>query len=486
MKRLYTKQNHTECKSQLIILPFIENAKNIAFTAFNSQFEQLLSQTAAHHQFTGKIGEILTVLPKPEQTLIVAGLGKRPSANTWRDAIAKSITIAINKKIKTVSIFLDTLMESHISYCVEGVTFGVYRFHKYKTNPVPICVSQVKVGVIARAASHAVGTKMVRRATIRADAVCRCRDLVNEPANRLGVTEFISLTQKTAKASSLQCKVISGTTLTQKGFGLINAVGQGSNQSPALLELKYVPSKIKPHGSRTIALIGKGVVFDSGGLDLKPAEYMTNMKTDMAGAAVVLSVVAALADLNSPHHVTAYIPLAENAIGKNAMRPGDIFTSYSGRTVEITNTDAEGRLLLADTLAYTENRNFNEIIDFATLTGASSIALGRKRGAVFSSNKPLLGKWMDIAEKNGEYIWPLPLATELESELRSDVADLKNSGGRFGGTISAALFLQKFTSSANWVHFDIAGPARATTSSFACPKGGTGFMVLTALEYLEK
>lgn len=483
MKRSYTKESYRNCQSELIIVPFIEQEENCAFSAFDSFYGNRLSNAAKQRSFRGKRNEILTAELPNGQVMIVVGLGSGPAALAWREGFAKAITVAKNRKTRTCSIYLDTLDEGELSACVEGVSLGLYTFGKYKTKGLKKEIAQIKVGVLDAKVSSSLGSKLVKRACVRSDAVVLCRDLVNEPTNTLGVTEFIARAREIAQRENLNCKVVSGSQLKKRGLELIHAVGQGAVESPALLELKYVPSR-KTH--KHIALVGKGVVFDTGGLCLKPAELMTEMKTDMAGAAVVLSAMTALSSLGVRHAVTAYIPLAENAIGKNALRPGDIVKSLSGQTVEIVNTDAEGRLLLADALSVAQTQRHDEIVDFATLTGACAIALGKKRGALFSDNTTIANAWLDAANRAGEFLWQLPLANELEHEIRGDVADLKNSGGRFGGTITAALFLKRFTDATKWVHIDIAGPARNIANTYLCPKGGTGFMVLTILRYLEK
>ncbi|MBN2525014.1 MAG: leucyl aminopeptidase family protein [Deltaproteobacteria bacterium] len=484
MKRSYTRETIENCTSPLIIVPYIQQKKNLAFIAATRKAGQKKSTaTELHHEnFKGNFKELLQTTTQEGARLFVIGLGKAPLATQWREAMAKCIRIATQKGISSCTIYLDDLTPSICAACIEGVTLTSYQFHKYKTAPPSTTPIHVKLGVADSGVNTSGGSKIVKTASIRADAVTFCRDLVNEPANKLNVSEMVALARKIARDNQLRCKVISGPMLEKKGFGLIHAVGKGAEVQPALIELEYSPEKSK---GKRIALVGKGVVFDSGGLCLKPAASMVNMKTDMAGAALVLSVMNALRSLNVEHAVTAYIPLAENAIGNTAFHPGDIIFGHAGKTIEITNTDAEGRLLLADALSLATEHKHDEIIDFATLTGACAVALGKKRGAIFSGNAKLEEKWLETANSTGELIWPLPLADELEKEIKSEVADLKNSGDRFGGTISAALFLRQFTDAKKWVHFDIAGPARNDSPNLLCPKGGTGFLVLTVLDYLR-
>jgi leucyl aminopeptidase len=232
--------------------------------------------------------------------------------------------------------------------------------------------------------------------------------------------------------------------------------------------------------------VGKGVTFDSGGLSIKIGKSMYDMKTDMAGAGVVLGVMSALPALKPEVEVHGIIPATDNAINGNATRPGDVFKSLSGKTVEVLNTDAEGRLILADALTYAERQKPDVIIDHATLTGACVVALGPHTAGVFSSKEATADAYLNAADNAGELVWRLPLAKDLKRDIRSDVADIKNIGGQYGGAITAALFLQNFVKKTPWVHVDIAGPARSDSGSAFCPKGATGFGVLTALRYLAE
>lgn len=483
MKRSYTRESCGKCSSRAIVVPIIENGENTAAKEVINEIKKHEGSKQQLLSFKGKRNEIILVEADGGKTVLGIGLGESPTRTVFREAMAKCLNMAASKGFSSCSIYLDELRDEFVSACIEGATLGRYRFNRYKSQSTVSTLTQVKIGTVQKSPIHQSGTRMVKNACIRADAVTACRDLVNEPANKLGVMELIAAAREIAQRDQLRCRVISGNMLKKKGFGLIHGVGKGAAVPPALIELEYTPTRKK---GKRIALIGKGVVFDSGGLCLKPAASMINMKTDMAGAAVVLGVMGALTELSVEHNITAYIPLAENAIGPGAMRPGDILKSYSGKTVEVVNTDAEGRLLLADALALAKEQSFDEIVDFATLTGACSIALGRKRGAIFCDNSDIMKSWLKAAENAGELIWPLPLAPELEKEIYSDIADLKNSGDRFGGTISAALFLKHFTDVKHWVHFDIAGPARNSAANLLCPKGGTGFMVLTVLTYLQQ
>jgi leucyl aminopeptidase len=262
-------------------------------------------------------------------------------------------------------------------------------------------------------------------------------------------------------------------------MGGVLGVGQGSEQAPRFLKMTYAPSGAR---GRPLALVGKGVVFDSGGLSLKTAGGMETMKTDMSGAAAVIAAMSALRDLGVKTRVLGYIPLVENMPSGNAMRPGDVLRIRNGKTVEVLNTDAEGRLILADGLSLAVEEGVDAIVDLATLTGACVVALGDKSAGLMGNDDDWSDQVRAAADRAGEPVWPLPLPTEYRKQLESEVADMKNIGGSYGGALTAGLFLQEFVDGAPWVHLDIAGPARAGADDGYLTKGGTGFGVRTLVE----
>jgi leucyl aminopeptidase len=262
------------------------------------------------------------------------------------------------------------------------------------------------------------------------------------------------------------------------------AVAQGSDEEPRFIHLSYQP-KGTPKGRKKVVLIGKGVTFDSGGLSLKGSKDMEDMKVDMSGAAAVLAAIGALAELRSPHEVHAIAACTENMPSGKSYKLGDVLKSMSGKTVEINNTDAEGRLTLGDALTYAlKEIQPDEVIDFATLTGACMVALGPNLAGVMGNDNSLTERWLQAARQAGEEMWHLPLPERLKDQLKSDVADMKNTGERWGGALTAGLFLKEFVGTTPWVHVDLAGPATATEEWGHVPKGGTGFAVATMVEYL--
>lgn len=307
------------------------------------------------------------------------------------------------------------------------------------------------------------------------------RDLVNAPANIMTIQKLEEIARETAEKNGLSIRVYDKEELKEKGMNLILAVGQGSAQEPRLIEISYEPFPGLPKNF----VVGKGIVFDTGGLNLKPGDSMLGMKTDMAGAATALGIVNAAASLKLKRSITALIPLAENSIGSGAIHPGDIIVGYKGKSVEVKNTDAEGRLILADALAYADEQNPELILDLATLTGAAIVALGSKITAGFFTDQEVKEKFFRAAKRCSELIWELPLVEEYRGNMKSKLADLSNLGFplREAGTITAALFLQEFVENAKWVHLDIAGPSHFEGNWKYYPEGATGIMLKSVVEY---
>jgi len=322
----------------------------------------------------------------------------------------------------------------------------------------------------------------VAAADVVVRATCRARDLVNEPPNVLTPIALAGIARDVAAAGGLECRVIELEEARAMGMGLFAAVAQGSAQPPKFIVLEY-----RPQGAgRTIGLVGKGITFDSGGLSIKGAEGMKTMKSDMAGAAAVIATMGALRELGVPDRVLGIAPATENMISGAATRPGDIVRSLSGLTVEIANTDAEGRLVLADGLAFAVRAGVAEVIDVATLTGACVVALGDWTAGVMGNHQPLVDGLLAAAAQAGEQLWQLPLYEEFLEAMRGEITDLRNVAGREGGAERAGAFLGEFVGTTPWAHLDIAGPAFAESAPPIpyLAAGGTGFGVRTLLRYL--
>jgi leucyl aminopeptidase len=371
-----------------------------------------------------------------------------------------------------------------VSAVAEGLALGAYGFTRYKDDKPPLAAATVLTplagGKTAKAAKAA-----VQRATVVAEAVHLVRDWVNTAPSDLSPRAFADSAREALGGLKLDVEVLDEKALRKGGYGGILGVGQGSVNPPRLVRIAYRPSRAKAH----VAFVGKGITFDSGGLSIKPNEGMITMKCDMAGAATVLAATAAVARLGLPVAVTAYAAMAENMPSGTAQRPSDVLTMYGGTTVEVLNTDAEGRLVMADALVRATEDAPDLVVDVATLTGACMVALGSRTAGIMSNDDELLGTVHAIATDAGEQMWPLPLPTELREKLDSGVADLANvSGERYGGALTAGIFLKEFVGDGlRWAHLDIAGPAYNNGGPYGyTPKGGTGAGVRTLVRLVEE
>lgn len=470
-------------------------AQDAAVDELDAALEGTLRAALKDEDFTGKKDSVL-LLPTyrkigPRKILLV-GLGPSEKVGPveTRAAAARVARVANAEKATTVALSLRDKGEAGTLRAVaEGVTLGSYRFTRYFTGDrkpkkhierVTLGWHGAKEGLKASAEQK----RALHRGEAVAQAVCRARDLVNEPPNELTPARLAEAAQKLAEETGLDCKVLGMPEIRKAGMKLLEAVGRGSRNEPRLIHLTYKPEKARK-GRKRVALVGKGLTFDSGGLCIKPAPGMGDMKSDMAGAAITVAVMAAVAHLAPDVEVHAIVAAAENMPDGDAYRPGDVFGSLDGKTVEIVNTDAEGRLVLADALAYARKLEPDAIIDHATLTGACLIALGTGTAAVYGNDHDLTQAWLGAAKTAGEAVWHMPLIEELRDGLKSDIADLKHTGDRYGGSITAALFLREFVGDAKWVHLDIAGPAFVERPTPLGPKGGTGFGLMTIVQYLE-
>ncbi|MEU4211377.1 leucyl aminopeptidase [Streptomyces sp. NPDC026206] len=370
----------------------------------------------------------------------------------------------------------------------EGAVLGAYTFTTYRSNGgakkdakgAPLAEATI-LGAKPRDKAFKAA---VERATTVAAEVNRARDLVNIPSNDLNPKSFATEAQAAAKEFGLKVEVLDEKALLKGGYGGLMGVGQGSANPPRLVRIAYT----HPKAAKTLALVGKGITYDSGGISLKPAGHNETMKCDMSGAAAVFAAVVAVAKLGLEVNVTGWLALAENMPSGNATRPGDVLKMYSGKTVEVLNTDAEGRLVLADALTRASQENPDAIVDVATLTGAMVLALGNRTFGVMANDDAFRTALYEIAEEVGEPAWPMPLPADLRKSMDSPVADLANMGERMGGGLVAGLFLQEFVGEGiTWAHLDIAGPAFHESAPYGyTPKGGTGSAVRTLVRLAER
>ena len=387
----------------------------------------------------------------------------------------------------------------------EGALLGAYSFREYKSDKAKDTVPVDSIVLCTRLVKDKALKAGVARAHVVAEAVHGARDLVNMPPLDLYPAAFADRAVALAADAGVSVSVLDDKQLQQQGYGGLTGVGQGSSRGPRLVRLEWNPagtSTRRPRrGSTTgpaLSLVGKGITFDSGGISIKPAANMEAMKSDMAGAAAVLHTVLAIARLKLPIRVTGWLCIAENMPSGTAQRPSDVITIYGGRTAEVLNTDAEGRLVLADGLVAASEEKPELIVDVATLTGAQTVALGNRVSAIMSNDDALRDRLFEVSKTVGEQFWPMPLPEELRASMDSPVADIANMGDRFGGMLVAGLFLKEFVGTVGedsddtapqipWAHLDIAGPALNTSAPFGyTPKGGTGVAVRTLLGLAEQ
>jgi leucyl aminopeptidase len=448
--------------------------------------------------FSGKPGEaaaLPTLGRLPAAVLLLVGAGERAKVDpeVLRRAAAAVVRQGrgARKAVTTLAQALPADPAGAVQAVTEGALLAAYRFDKYKQAkadgdgpPAELAaLALVPPGSGSRGSGgRAALTAALAAGQVRAAATNLARDLSNEPANALHPADLAVAARRLLAGKGVTVKVKDEKELAREGFGGIVGVGQGAEHPPRLIELRYAPRG----ATGQVVLVGKGITFDSGGLSLKPPDSMKTMKTDMSGAAAVLATMSALADLDIGVAVTGYLASAENMPSGRAIRPGDVLTMKNGKTVEVLNTDAEGRLVMADALALGAAAKPDAVVDVATLTGACVIALGNRYSGLMANDEALAAELLDAAAEAGEPTWRLPLPPEYHKDIESDLADLKNVGDRYGGALVAGLFLQEFVDDRPWAHLDIAGPARSESEDGYLGKGSTGVAVRTLLTWLER
>ena len=434
-------------------------------------------------EFAGKPFE-MSLLHRPAgllaKRLLVVGGGKaaRFSGAELRNATAAAVRFLGSKGARSAALALDAgaSLETLATAAVEGAILGGYEPDQYKTDDKE--PHAVETFAVAAPGTPGGMNEILDRALIVAEAQNFARALASEPANRMTPSILAQRARDMCFGSALQCEVMDQGTMRQLGMGALLGVAQGSAEPPALIILRYHPFE-EADGAAHLGLVGKAVTFDSGGISIKPSENMDKMKYDMCGGAAVLGAMQAIARLQPPIRVTAVIPAVENMPGSRAQRPGDIVTTLSGKTVEVLNTDAEGRLILADALTYARQQGCTHLVDAATLTGAIVVALGHLNTGLFGNDDALIEQTLAAALEEGEKLWRMPLDEEYKEQLKSPFADLPNIGTRWGGAITAAMFLKQFADPTPWVHLDIAGTAWLEETKPYMPKGPTGVGVRT-------
>ncbi len=446
--------------------------------------ERLDAAWCEQQGFKAKPGQVATLESSPGAAKVVlVGLGARDALGPerWRRAAAAFVRSAGRGGVGAF-VLPDGLDDAAgvAAALTEGAVLASYQFGIYQASAPPAGIERL---VLAHGTGDADALAAgVRRGDVTADAVCFARDLVNTAPRDLTPTQLAErVVDRLAGVPHTTVDVWDESRIEAERLGGLLGVARGSTEPPRLIWAEYRPPA--GEGGPHVVVVGKGITFDSGGLSLKTAEGMTTMKTDMSGAAAVLAALSACAALDVPVRVTAIAPCTENMPGGRAVKPGDVLRARNGATIEVLNTDAEGRLVLADGLSLAVELEPDAIIDLATLTGAAVVALGRSIGCLFSTDEDLAGRVRAGSERAGEPLWPMPLPEEYADHIDSDIADMKNTGAAGqAGSIAAAMLLARFTGSVPWVHLDIAGPARAAENSGYLTKGGTGFGVRTLLE----
>ena len=409
--------------------------------------------------------------------LVGAGKSEKFDAAELRKLAGAAVRHLKSKSVKHIALALEGgwASEDYVCAAVEGAILGQFEPDRYKTDNDKKAVESFTVLTSGGGANF---ERAAERGRIIAEAQNFTRGLVNEPANLLTPRKVAEAARQMASEYHLECEVLDQAQMEKLGMGALLGVSQGSAEPPALIVIRYRPEK--PQGSAHLGLVGKGVTFDTGGISIKPADGMEKMKYDMAGGASMIGAMQALAQLKPSIPVTAFIPCVENMPGSRAQRPGDIVTAMSGKTIEVINTDAEGRLILADALAYARKQGCTHLVDAATLTGAIVVALGHLNVGLFANDDALRDRVLVAAKAEGERMWPMPVEDDYKTEyLKSPFADLPNVGGRWGGAITAAMFLKEFAEDTPWVHLDIAGTAWLDDGKPFLAKGPSGVPVRT-------
>jgi leucyl aminopeptidase len=490
----------TKIRASAIIVNLFEGVKHPSGTtkAVDQALDGTISRLISQGEIKGKLSEVTVIHTlrriEPERVVVV-GLGKEQQFNL--DRIRGAMAEACRSLRKLGAEQIATIVygagvggiapEKTAQAIVEGSILGLYTFNKHKTKE-PELREIEELLIVERDETKIHNLEQgVHKGKVLAEATCLARDLINQPANYMTPSDMVTAAQEVAAAWGLELEVLEQDEMEQLGMGALLGVAQGSRQPAKFIILSY---RGAPSTKSTLGFIGKGVTFDSGGISIKPSERMGDMKGDMAGGATVIAALRAIAELKPKLNVTALIPATENLPSGTALKPGDVLKAMNGKTIEIVSTDAEGRLILADALCYAKKLGLSPLVDVATLTGACHIALGDICSGAFTNNQKFIDKVTKAGEESGERIWQMPMYEEYKEQNKSEVADIKNSGGRYGGAITAAQFLAEFAEDTPWGHLDIAGTSMAEKERNYLVKGATGVAVRTlvnlALALAEK
>jgi leucyl aminopeptidase len=485
MKFQLSTSNSLQLKTDLLVVPVVQY-RGAAPSEMNSYDKAAGGQlSAARGDFQGKDGQLLLCYgSKSAQRILFAGLGSAKSVNndSLRKAAGRASGKAQSLGCKQIAFVLPTqgLSEDLTAAVAEGLRLGAYVYNRYQTiEPRPDTLKSATL--LSTTANKNKASKGMQRGSIIGAAQIHCRDMVNTPAADWTPESFAKEAKAQGKACGFKVEVKGPAALKKEKFGGIIAVGKGSANTPRFIRMDYKGAKGKP-----IVILGKGITFDTGGISLKAGADMDQMKGDMGGAGVVMATMEAIARLKLKVHVIGLICSAENMPSSTAYRPGDILTAHGGKTIEVLNTDAEGRVVLADGLDYAKGLKPKAVIDLATLTGAVIIALGHHTAGVMGTSQPLIDDLMKSSHTTGEALWQLPLTDEHSQLVKSHIADVRNTSGRPAATSAAAAFLRTFTGDYPWAHMDIAGVDLEFKGTAYVPKGPSGFGVRLLVDFLSR
>ncbi|MEY4513657.1 MAG: hypothetical protein RLZZ450_5779 [Pseudomonadota bacterium] len=469
----------------IVPIPGPDFAADPTFKQLDGALSGELVRIAKLEDFAGKKGQAFQLhtfgkLKARKLRIVAVSKNKQPVVDDYR-VFATNVARSV-RDYKSFAVYAP--LEAELLHALaEGFLLGYYRYTEFLTGPRKPKPVSVRGLLITRDKPDASVRAALADAVIVADAVNLCRDMVNAPPNQMTASAVANEARRVARESGIRCTVWGNAEIARRGMTLLGAVNAGSDEEARFIHLSYVP-RVRKKLPRVV-FVGKGLTFDSGGLSIKPAKSMETMKCDMAGGAATIAIVAAAAKLKLPVEVHGIVPSTDNLINGSAMKPGDIYRTLDGKTVEVLNTDAEGRLILADALTYARGLKPTVLVDHATLTGAVMVALGQWRAGLYATEDALRDRYLEAAKRSGEPFWPLPLDEDIKETIKSPIADIKNTGDGYGGSIAAALFLREFVGDAPWIHLDIAGPAFLSSPHGVSPKGGTGFGVRTALEFIK-
>jgi leucyl aminopeptidase len=479
----------TKIETGAIIANHFEGMEHLDgdITIIDKALDGAISQLITQGEIKGKLSEVTIIhsLGKLSAArVVIAGLGKQPelSQDKVRGVVAETCRLLREKGVDSIATAAQGAgtagisLESAAQAVTEGALLGVYSFRRHITKEAEYGEIKELTIVEPDETKLPLLEQACYKGRVLAEATNLARDMVNEPANYMTPSHMAETANRLAETHGLELNILEQEQMHELGMGALLGVTQGSRQPPKFIVLHYRGSD---SNEIDIALIGKGITFDSGGISIKPSEGMGEMKGDMAGGAAVIAAMSAIAQLKPKINITAVIPAAENLPSDNALKPGDVLTAMNGKTIEIISTDAEGRLILADALGYAKKLDAKHLVDVATLTGACVVALGNVCSGVFGNNQELVDKVIAAGAEAGEHIWQMPMYEEYKEQNKSDVADIKNVGGRYGGAITAAQFLAEFVSDTPWVHLDIAGTNLSEKERAYLVKGATGVPVRT-------